>query len=265
MTIWVDRGGLASTSTGTGTDPTTAVTLKIPGTARELVSIRVNVHSTAPAPAESVTGVCSLTGKDWNNGDYEFFSEIGGSHLGAINGNPYAIAPRWWPCHQPVVPNGEIGLVWEGLDALAGNGSFKVSCKWSNQPTGLPRTNRKATRETPTSTSAGPALTLSGALKITEFTTAVSTSTVAADDPSSGSISITASNLMGQQTNELDYNIMGIEATSGIAWTTLNHADLDIDVNPGETNSVQFTSVLSEDVSLSTAGQWAYSVGYWPL
>ena len=265
MTIWVDQGGLGSTATGTGVDETTAVDLVIPGTAVELVSIRVHAHSTAPAPAESLIGVTKLSGKDWNQGDFQFFSEIGGSHLGAINGNPYYQEPTWWHAFQPVVPGGNIGLSWEGLDALAGNGAFRVDCKWSDVRTGRAPINRKCTRETATSTSTAAGLTLSGASRITQYVLAVFSSTVAADDPSSGSLSINSGNLLGQQTMSLGYNLHGIEATSGQEVTSLQKADVDILVNPQKSNSVTFSGTLTEDVALGTAGGYAYQIAYHPV
>tara|TARA_R100000306_G_C4361347_1_gene135419 strand:- start:84 stop:881 length:798 start_codon:yes stop_codon:yes gene_type:complete len=265
MAVWTDTGGVGSFATGTGTSSTAVQDIQVPSNAVELVSISGHVHNTAPAPAESMTGIFTISGKDWQQGDYEFFSEIGGSHLGAINGTPYYAQPRYWPAYQPVRPNSVLGLTYEAMDALAGNGQCMITCKWSDTPTGNARINRKATRETATSTSTGSSLTLAGATNITAFTVAVSTTTVGADDPSNGKIQVNSGNLLGNQTLELAYNLHGIEATSGQQICNLQHADVSIPVNPAMTNSVTFSSTLTELTALGTAGQWAYSISYNPV
>ena len=265
MAIWTDTGGVGSFATGTATAATATQDIQVPSNAVELVSIQGHVHNTAPAAAESMTGVFSITGKDWQAGDYEFFSEIGGSHLGAINGTPYFTQPKFWPAYQPVRPNSILGLIYEPLDALAGNGQAMITCKWSDTPTGNTRINRKATRETATSTSTGSSLTLAGATNITGFTAAVSSSTVAADDPSNGKIQVNSGNLLGNQTLELAYNMHGIEATSGQEISVLQNVDVSIPVNPAMTNSVTFQSTLTELTALGSAGQWSYSISYNPV
>jgi len=261
MTVWTSVP-VTGFATGTGTDATALQTLTVPSNAHYLVSIKAEVHSTAPAPAESLTGIVSLTGLDWQNSDYQFFTEIGGSHLGAINGNPYYQSARFWKAYQPVTPNSQIGVTYEPLDAEAGNGFVQILAKWSDTDLGKAPVNRKATTETSTSTSTIPSLTLSGCQRITELTFAVSSSTISGDDPASYILEVNSGNLVGQQTIQAIANLHGIEATSGQEVTYLNQNEVSIDVNRSMTNSVTFNGTVTESVALGTAGQYAYSIGY---
>ena len=267
MSRWMDNGGIASFATGTGTAQSTVQTLKVPSSARELVAIRGNLLNTAPAVAESMAGVFSISGKDSKIGMYEFFSEVGGSKLAAINGTPYTHEARWWPVNQRVTPNSELGFSIEMLDALAGNGSCTVDCLWSNieQPAeAFPPINRRCSRETSTASSTGEQITLSGARKITGFSFAVAGSTIAADDSFSAQITLNSGNLDITQTVVQNVEVHSIEATSGQAVAYLKTVNVDLDVSATMESSVTFSASLNEEVALTNAGFWAYAVEYIP-
>ena len=250
-------------ATGTGVDETAEQTLAVPGAARELIGVRGHVHTTQGNPAESIIGVFKIKGNNWTHNPYEWFSEIGSSKLGAIDEVGYAIEPRWWPAYLPVMPGVDYAVTYEALDALAVDGQAAIDLKWSTAPTGREPILRLCSRETASSTATGPGLTLPDAGRIVEFTFAYGASTVAGDDPSIARLFITSSNLEEIQTLSLTQNIHALEATTGVALGTLMHADIDIPVKAGAASAV-FTSSITVDVALGTAGAYAYSIGYIP-
>lgn len=262
MAVW-STSPITSTATGTGTAETADVAFSVPSNAVEIIAVRGHVHATNGDPAESILGVFKIKGQDFGWNPYEWFSEIGPAKLGAVDQTGYAQEPRWWKAYLPTVASSQLAVSYEPLDALANNGQFKIDVSWSSTRTGLAPIQRLCSRETATSTSTGPSLTLSGAERLVEYCIAVSTSTVAADDPSNGKLQVVSGGLEGQQLLELTYNIHSIEATSGIALTSLMYDDVDIPFQSKE--SATFASTFTIDTALGTAGQYAYSLAYVPV
>lgn len=250
-------------ATGTGTDATASQTLTVPDNAVELVAVRGTLTSTAPNAAESGVGVFKIGGDNFVNNPYEWFSEILSAKLGLVDQHAPSHEERWWPANLPVKAGANLGLTFEPLDALAADGQATVDCKWSTKPTGVPPTKRLASRETASSTTTGPSVTLNDALRISEFTVVYTASTVAADDPSVARLTVTSSNLSEQQQLTQTAVIHGIEATSGVAKAFLTHADVDIEVSNPNAQTV-FTSTITVSTALGTAGAYAYSIGYIP-
>ena len=262
MAVW-STSPIISTATGTGTAEPADVTFTVPSNAVEIVATRGHVHATNGDPAESIAGVFKLKGQDFKWNPYEWLSEIGPAKLGAVDQTGYFTEPRWWKAYLPVTPSAQLAVSYEPVDALANNGQFKVDISWSSIRTGLAPVQRPASRETATSTSTGPSLTLSGAERLVEFCLGVSTSTVAADDPSNGKLQVVSGGLKDQQLLELTFNIHTIKATSGIALTTLMYDDVDIEFQSKE--SATFASTFTVDTVLGTAGQYWYSLGFIPV
>ena len=250
-------------ATGTGTAVTAEQTLTVPDNAVELVAVRGTLTSTAPNPAESGIGVFALAGNNFLNRPYEWFTEILSAKLGAVDQHAPSHEDRWWPANLPVKPGANLAATFEPLDALAADGQATIDVKWSTKKTEMPATKRLASRETASTTTSGPSITLSDAKKITEYTVVYTAATVAADDPSVARLTITSNNLLEVQSITQTAVIHAIEATSGVAKAFLTHADIDVDVTNPNSNTV-FSSSLTVDTALTTAAAYAYSIGYEP-
>lgn len=259
MTTYTLR--VATGTTGTGLDETAEVTFVAPSNAVQLNRLRGHIHGTAPSAAESGFGVFKVRGQDWKHSPYEFFSEIMPGKLGTVDQVGYEREPRWWNAYLPIVPGGTYAVTYEPLDAMAADGRFDVDVEYSTIEGGGEPMQRLASRETATSTATGPTITISGAAKVVEYTIGVAPSTVAADDPSDGLIAVTSSGLVGQQTFNLSFNVHSIEAISGVASTSLFQAPQDIDV---EAETLVITSAITVTTALTTAGAYAYAIGYRP-
>lgn len=261
MAIYPTKGRV-SWAIGTATAETAQQAIIVPDNAIELVKTRGHIHSTQGAADESACCVFKLTGDNWHNNPYEFFSEIICAKDSVIDSHGYAMEPRWWNCGLPVSPGSTIQVTTENLDALATNGRASIDCLWSTRPTGMLPHKRKCTRETADTTSvSGSDITLTDAARILDFSAGLMPSAVAADDPSMASIQLTCSALAEQQTFSMNVNVHTIEATTGEALTALMKAEVDIGV---ASNPCTFTSLITLDVALATAGAWFYSIGYLP-
>lgn len=250
---------MTSTATGAGTAESAEVAITVPSRAVEIVATRGHVHATQGDPAESVFGVFKLKGQDFKYNPYEWFSEIGSAKLGAVDQSGYALEPKWWEAHLPVDPGSTIAVTYEPLDALANNGQFLAEILWSTARTGLPIRQRLCSRETASSTATGPTLTITGAARIVDFTVGNTASTVAADDPSNGRLTVVSSAFDEAQQMSLAFNIHTIEATSGVAQTCLFRREVDIPVSG---DPAVITSSITVDTALTTASAYAYSIGY---
>ena len=260
MPIFTSRAR-TSWATGAGTAETAEQAVEIPSNVKEIIAVRGHVVATNGDPAESIIGVFRFVGDNFKNRPYEWFSEIGSGKVGAIDEVGYEREPRWWDCHLPVSAGSPIGVTYEPIDALANNGRASIDLKFSTQRTGMTPRLRKCTRETATSTTTGEALSLTKVGSVVDFCWGESTSTVAADDPVAASIVVTCESLIGQQDISLNTTIHTIEATSGVAKTSLQYAEIDM---PSSNPTARFTAQLTQDVDLGTAGQWFYSIGYIP-
>lgn len=261
MAIWT-TSPIAPTATGTGTDATAVQTFTVPSPAVELIAARVHVVAEAPAPAEGVCGVVAFGGQDWKHVPFEFFSEIGGTHLGAINGNAYAVEPRWWRANLPVKAGSTIGVSYEPLDALADNGEWFIDCVWSSVRTGLPAVQRLCSRETSTATATGASITIPDPTSIVDFSFAlVPGGVLVADEEVTARLTVNCGALNEIQQMSLGSAVHGIEATSGQSWTSLMKREIDIGL---KSNPAVFTSSISVTSSPSNAGAYAYSIGYVP-
>ncbi len=249
-------------ATTTGTAETAQQTFTVPSGAVELVAVRGHVTSEAPAPAEGLAGVFKITGQDWQHTPYEFFSEIGGNHLGSINGSAYAIEPRWWAARLGVKAGSTIACTIEMLDALAGNGEASIDCLWSSTRTGLPPVQRLCSRETASTTATGASITVTNASRVVDFTYAyVPNGVLVADEEASSILTVNSGGLSGQQTMSLSNIVHGIEATSGQSWTTLMKAEVDIAVRD---DPAVFNSSIALTSTSTNADCYAYSIGYIP-
>ena len=248
-------------ATGTSKTQTEIATFTVPSGVVELVSVRGLVTSEAPAPAEALAGVFAMGGQDWKHTPYEWFSEIGGNKLGAINGIP-SMEPRWWSAHLPVKAGSTIGVSYEALDSLSGNGEALIDCKWSTIPSGMAPIQRLCSRETASTTATGSSITISNAKILRDFTFAfVPSGVVVADEEVSARLTVNSGALAEQQTMSLSSIVHGIEATSGQNVTTLNKAIIDI---PVRDDPAVFTSSIAITSASTNADAYAYSIGYQP-
>ena len=250
-----------SWATGTGTAETAVQAVEIPSNVVEIVAVRGHVQATQGDPAESLIGVFKLTGDNFKNRPFEWFSEIGSAKLGAIDEVGYEREPRWWDCHLPVSGGTPIEVTYEPVDALANDGRASIDLKFSTERTGIPPRLRKCTRETATSPTTGEALSLTKVGSVVDFAWGLSTATVAADDPTAASIVVTCESLIGQQDISLNTMVHTIEATSGRALTSLQYVEIHM---PSSNPTSRFTAALTSDTALTNAGQWFYSIGYIP-
>lgn len=234
----------------------------IPADAVELISTQMWVTATAPAPAESVMGIGKLKGDNWNNPPYEFAAEIGAAHLGAIGG-PFAQQPRKYPANLPVSPNSTVQFTYEPIDALADNGTVSVKFKWSNVPTGLQGVKRVFSREIGTGTTTDSSVTLRDCAKITKLYFGVGAATVAADDPGDYSITIEMTGILEHPTSQMNTQLIGIEATSGMEISYLEEEAVDLTLQAG-VSQITPAVTLTETTALGTAGQWFYGFEYVP-
>ena len=260
MDIWCDSP-ITPTATGTGTDVTTIVTWVVPSGVAELVAVRGHVTSEAPAPAEGVCGVFAMGGQDWKYSPYEWLSEIGGSHLGAIDGCAYAVEPRWWEAHIPLKAGSTIGVTYEPLDALAANGEFLIDVVYASEPTGLQPVQRLCSRETASSTTTGASITISDAAVLVDFSYAfVPGGVLVADEEVTSRITVTSGSI--NRRLSLGNIVHGIEATSGQSWTTLMKREINIQV---VTRPCIFNSSIVVTSSSTNADAYAYGIGYIPI
>ena len=253
-----------SIATGAGTAETAQTTFVVPSRAVEHVCVRLDVNATNGDPAESIAGIGKIVGQDWTQNPFEFSSEIGSAKVGAVDEVGYEREPRWWGSHLPTVPGATYADTYEPVDALANNGRYEIENVWSTlRGTGLP-TRRLFSRETSTGTAiatvAGVTLTLTGVRSLTDYSLGVSTSTVAADDPSDGRETLTSSGLEQQQMS-MNFNIHAIEATSGKALTSLRQREIDIAATG---DPVVITSSFTVVTAHTTAGQFWHGIGYVP-
>lgn len=253
---------LAAFATGTGTAETAAQNVTVPADSRELISLQMWVTALAPAPAESVMGIGKLKGDNWVNPPYEIAAEIGSAHLGAIGG-PWFAQPRKWPANLPVSPNSTIQFTYEPIDALADNGQVSVKFKWSNVRTGAQGVKRVFSREVPTSTTTDSSVTLRDCLSITKLYFGVGASTVAADDPGDYSITIEMTGISEHPTSQMNTQLSGIEATSGLEISYLEEETVDLTLLP-DVSQITPVVTLTETSALGTAGQWFYGFEYIP-
>jgi len=253
---------VAPFATGTGVAESGQQTFTVPSGVVEMVAIRGHVTAEAPAPAEGMCGVFKVTGTDWKHTPYEFFSEIGGSNLGAIDGNAYAIEPRWWPARLPVKAGATIAVTIEMLDAMAGNAEALVDILWSTTRTGLPPVQRLCSRETASTSATGASITVTNASRLVDYTYAyVPGGVLVADEEVTSRLTVTSGALSEQQTMSLGNVVHGIEATSGQSWTTLMKADVDI---PVRDDPAVFNASIAVTSASGNADAYAYSIGYIP-
>jgi len=253
---------LAAFSTGTGVAETGAQTVSVPADAVELISMKMWVTATAPAPAESVTGIGKLKGNNFNNPPYEVAAEHGAAHLGAING-PFAAQPRKWEAHAPVTPGTDLDFTYEPMDILVDNGAVSALFKWSNVRTPLPMKKRIFTREIATTTTTNSSITLRDALVITKAYFGVTASTVAADDPGDYSVTFEMTGVAEHSQIQMNTQLIGIEATSGMEISYLEEEELDLHLQPSVTQ-ITPAATLTETTALGTAGQWYFGFEYIP-
>ena len=253
---------LAAFASGTGTAETAAQSVSIPADAVELISVQMWSTALAPAVAESVMGIGKLKGDNWSNPPYEIAAEIGSAHLSAIGG-PFASQPRKWPANLPVTPNSTVDFTYEPIDALADNGRASVKFKWSNVRTGQAGVKRIFSREVPTSTTTDSSVTIRDAASITKTYFGVGASTVAADDPGDYSITIELVGVMEHPTTQMNTQLIGIEATSGMEISYLEEETVDLTLQPS-VSQITPAVTLTETTALGTAGQWFYGFEYVP-
>ena len=249
---------------GTAVDTRVSSSFNVPSNAVELIATRAYVVSTAPNPAETLAVKLDIGGQDWNNSPAEWVPMLGYSGLGAIGAQAQLIEDKWTKWCLPVKSNSSLEIGATLLDALAGNGKVAVDFKWSTVPTGQIPYLRKVSATTSTATTNGASVTLSGVSRLTGLAGIVMPSTIGADDPSNGFIEITSSSLAEQQQTSVGYQVGGIEATSGIAPSPIQHTLVDIPVQAGKSTSVTFTSVNNVTDALGTAGLWCYVLTYIP-
>ena len=244
----------------TGGTATADQTFTVPSGAVELVSIRGHITAEAPAPAEGLCGKFSLGGQDFKNRPFDFISEIGGNHLGSINGSAYAVQPHFWRANLPVKAGSTLGVNVTPIDSLAGNGEALIDVIWSTQETGLRPVQRLASTSTASTTATGSSITVVGASKVVDFTYAfVPSGVLVADEEASSILTVNSGALEGQQTISLGNIVHGIEATSGQSWTNLMRCLVDI---PVRDDPAVFTSSIAVNSASTNADAYLYSIGY---
>ena len=207
-------------------------------------------------------GIGKLKGDNWSNPPYEVAAEIGSAHLGAIGG-PFAPQPRKWPANLPVTPNARIDFTYEPIDALADDGWVSAKFKWSNVKTSQQGLKRVFSREVPTSTTTDSSVTIRDAASITKTYFGVGAATVAADDPGDYSITIEMTGIMEHPTTQMNTQLIGIEATSGLEISYLEEETVDLTLQP-QVSQITPAVTLTETTALGTAGQWFYGFEYVP-
>mgnify|MGYP001618054773 CR=1 FL=1 len=263
MAIWT-TAPIASQATGAGVAETAETTFQAPSSAVELVAVKGHAFATQGDPAEPIFGVFKLKGQDWKHNPYEWFSEIGAPKVGAIDQVAYSFSPRWWPAHLPVRPSAQYSITYEPLSALANNGQYNIDLKWSTKKTGQAPILRLCSRES-LSTAQLAVLSITGAKRVTSYGGGYTAETVAADDPSSARLALTSAGLDEIQTVSFNFNfIHTIEATTGVAYTALTVIEADIPVKAVGGDPLVFSSAITVDVALGTAGTYAYFIEYEP-
>lgn len=250
-----------------GTAAGSAVTSNIttPSNAVELVATRAYLTSDAPSAAECGIVKVSIKGTDFANQPTEWLPDLMNSKVGTVNGQGQFNEQKWEFWNQPARANSEWTINATSLDALSGNGTVAVDFLWSTTPSGRTPRQAKVSGTTATTTSSGASVTLSGIQNVTDYAIAVCPTTITTDDPSSGKITLTSSALSEQQSTSLSFTVSAVEATSGIAYSPIQHVKCSLPIQAGKQTSATFTSAIDVNAALGTAGIYLFSIGYSPV
>jgi len=263
----------------------------VPSGAVELISIRGHATCEAPSVAEGLLIKFSLSGQDFRNTPYDFFSELGGSKLGVVGGCGYNVEPRFWRANLPVKAGSTIAVNSTSIDSVAGGTEALIDCLWSDQPTGLRPVQRLASTGTasststgssiclwsdqPTglrpvqrlastgtasSTSTGSSITLSGGLRVVDMAYAyLPGGVVVVDEETTSRLTLNSGGFAGQQTISMGNVTHAIEQTSGQIKANLMRCNLDIPIRDDPaivTSSVNVSSSSTNDDS------YLYALGF---
>jgi len=232
----------------------------VPSGAVELISIRGHATCEAPSVAEGLLIKFSLSGQDFRNTPYDFFSELGGSKLGVVGGCGYNVEPRFWRANLPVKAGSTIAVNSTSIDSVAGGTEALIDCLWSDQPTGLRPVQRLASTGTASSTSTGSSITLSGGLRVVDMAYAyLPGGVVVVDEETTSRLTLNSGGFAGQQTISMGNVTHAIEQTSGQIKANLMRCNLDIPIRDDPaivTSSVNVSSSSTNDDS------YLYALGF---
>jgi hypothetical protein len=263
MGIFYAKVGDAATGTGTARTSINS-SFNVPSKAREWVGDWSFVTAEAPAPAESIIGVWDLTGTDFNHRPMEHPSQVGGAHLGNINGIA-TDAMAYWSKHIPLVGTESIDVGYEPCDAQAGNGQAGMIVAFDTVRSGRNTIYGLSTREKATGTAAGQVtadnLDVKNALQNVEVFAAVTGAAVTADEQTVGSIEMrsTAWDPI-QSINFFMEPGHAIEATSG---QSVTHGPIRLPYDAVYTSrSATVEATYNLETALTAAGQFIHGIRY---